>query len=58
MDGGAGGPPPSAESMSVYVVHKIKCKLGYAEVHKAAPGYGPGEVCCKITRKIISLKSL
>ena len=49
MDGGAGGPPPSAEPISVTVVHTIKCRLGYAEVHKAAPGYQQGEVSVHYT---------
>ena len=44
MDGGAGASSPSGGPLSVTVVHRIKCKLGYSEVHKAAPGYGPGEV--------------
>ena len=22
---------------------RIKCRLGYAELHKPAPGFGPGE---------------
>ena len=44
MDGGAGGPPPSVDHVSVTVVHKIKCRLGYAEVHKAATGYQHQEV--------------
>ena len=28
----------------VLKIVRIKCRLGYAEVHKPAPGFGPGEV--------------
>ena len=38
---------PSGVTM-VTVVQTIKCKLGYAVVHRAAPGYGAGEVSGRI----------
>ena len=39
------GPDPGGEgdNPTVTIVHKIKCRLGYAELHKPAPGFGPGE---------------
>ena len=33
----------TCHSFSLVVVARIKCKLGYAELHKPAPGFGPGE---------------
>ena len=41
--GGGGGDPGGDSKPTVTIVHKIKCKLGYAELHKPAPGFGPGE---------------
>ena len=38
---------PSSVTM-VTIVQTIKCKLGYAEVHRAAPGYEPGGVSDRI----------
>ena len=39
------GPDPGGDdnAPTVTIVHRIKCKLGYAELHKPAPGFGPGE---------------
>ena len=33
----------TCHSSYLVVVFRIKCKLGYAELHKPAPGFGPGE---------------
>ena len=41
--GGGGGDTGGDSKPTVTIVHKIKCKLGYAELHKPAPGFGPGE---------------
>ena len=41
MEGGVA--PGEDDKPTVTIVHKIKCRLGYAEIHKPAPGYGPGE---------------
>ena len=27
----------------ILMIIRIKCRLGYAELHKPAPGFGPGE---------------
>ena len=43
------GPDPGGDdnTPTVTIVHRIKCRLGYAELHKPAPGFGPGEEVCK-----------
>ena len=44
MEGGAGGGAGTEPDLpTVTVVHRIKVKLGYAELHKPAPGFGPGD---------------
>ena len=55
MAGMEGGPPPGEDDKpTVTIVHKIKCKLGYAELHKPAPGYGPGEEVSKTVHPFVS----
>ena len=51
------GPDPGGDdnAPTVTIVHRIKCKLGYAELHKPAPGFGPGEEVgrsCPLQRSI------
>ena len=49
------GPDPGGDdnTPTVTIVHRIKCRLGYAELHKPAPGFGPGE---EVGRVLLNLE--